>query len=593
VPESAFSPHLPRIVRFGAFEVDFDARELRKRGLRLRVQRKPFQILELLLARRGELVTRQEIAERLWPGLYVNFDHSLNTAVNTLRQVLSDSPRTPRFIETRPGLGYIFVAPIEPVGTQSSVPSQTERIESLAVLPFENTAHDPATDYLGDGIADNVISSLSTLPGLRIVARTTAFRYRDPSADPAEIGRQLGVRALLMGKVTQRGDSLSVSSELIDSQTGWRLWGEQFERPAADAMTIERSIATRISTALRMHLDGQQRGRIAKQHTGNSEAYQNFLKGRFFYNKMTPDALQTSIAHFESAIAADPDYALAYAGLADVHSLFAFLNVLPSDQALVRARDLATTALRLDDELAEAHASLAGVKKLYDWDWEGAEREYLRALELNPNYAAGRQSYAAHLSAQGRSEEALREIRLAQQLDPLSLVINMEFAWHLYMARDFEASREQSLKTLELEPHFPAALHTLGIACEQLGEHDAAITHFRNACAFSGNHPAARAALAHAYAGSGRLDESRRVLQDLENTQSERGLSPYWLSVVYCELGEGDAAIAKLQQGLERRDVWMVWLAVEPRLDRLRPDPRFAELLRRIRLHNRAFTAIP
>ncbi len=561
---------------------------MRKRGLRLRLQRKPFQILELLLARRGELVTRKEIAEKLWPGLHVNFEHSLNTAVNSLRLALNDSPRTPRFIETRPGLGYVFVAPVESLETSAPALSTADRIDSIAVLPFENTAHDPAVDYLGDGIAENIINSLSVISGLRIVARSTAFRYRDPSIAPSEAGKQLNVRALLTGKVAQRGEALNISAELIDSQTSWRLWGEQYERPVADLMTIERSIATKISSALRTHLDGHQRVRIAKQETGNLEAHQNYLKGRYFYNRMTPDALRTSVGYFEAAIDADPGYAQAYAGLADAYSLFAFMNLIPTDQALIRSRDLATAALGLDDELPEAHLSLAGVKKLYEWDWDGAEREYLRALELNPNYATARQWYADHLSAQGRSEEALREIRLAQQLDPLSLLINMEVAWNLYMARDFKASREQSLKTLALEPHFPAALHTLGIACEQLGEFDEAITHFRNGSALSGNHPAALASLAHGYAASGRPDEARNILANLPED-----VSPFALSLVHCELREDDTAIAKLQEGLERRDVWMVWLGVEPRLDRLRPDPRFAELLRRMGLQNRAFSANP
>src|SRR5579884_3503374 len=358
----------PRILRFGVFEVDLKARELRKRGLRVKLQQKPFQILELLLERPGELVTRKEVAERLWPGVHVIYDRSMNTAVNGLRRALNDSPRNPRFLETRPGLGYRFVASVEKVELLPSTYEVATAIDSLAVLPFTNSAADPSIDYLADGIPERIIVTLSAVDDLRIIARSTAFRYRGPDVDPAAIGKELNVRAVLTGRVSLRASGLSVSAELMDVTTGWRLWGEEYDRPLADIASIEKDLATKIAAKLSLRLNRQQKNRIAAPDTSNFEAYLDYLKGRFFCDKMTEDALRKSVAYFESAIAGDSNYAPAYAGLADTYCLFALLDIMPAKEALGKARELALSAVHMNGSLAEAHTSLAGVKKLYEWD---------------------------------------------------------------------------------------------------------------------------------------------------------------------------------------------------------------------------------
>jgi TolB-like protein len=573
-----------RRLRFGAFELDLHDRELRKGGLNLRLQQKPFQILELLVRNPGALVTRTELARHLWPDLHVSFDRSLNTAVNVLRQALGDSSRSCRYIETRSGLGYRFIAPVEEIGESSPSSPFRGTTHSIAVLPFENLTADPDVAVLADGIAEGVIATLSRLEDLRVIARGTAFRFRGPEHEPQAVGNQLNVRVVLSSRVGQRGSALIVSTELIDVQTGRRLWGEQYSRMPGEILGLEKNIATQIIKLLSLRSGALPSRRFKKDYTANLEAYQDYLKGRYFYNKMTEEDLRKSIAHFEAALREDPNYPLAYTGLADTYSLFAFLGILAPRDAWRRVKQLTKAALEIDDELAEAHASSASLKRVFDWDWPAAEAGYLRALELNPNYADGHRSYAAHLSALERPEEAIREIRTAQELDPLSLVINMEIAWNLYIARDFRGALEQAWKTLVLEPKFAAAQHTLGLAYEQLEMNDEAVTEFQNARTCSGGHPATTAALGHAYAIGGNRDRAAEALRELEQLSRSRYVSPYWRALVYAGLGMDDLALESLEKACEDRDVWVVWLKVEPRFDRLRSSVRFENLLRKLRL---------
>jgi TolB-like protein len=573
-----------RKLRFGVFELDLHARELRKSGISVKLQQKPFQVLELLLRNRGEFVTRTELARHLWPDLHVSFERSLNTAVNVLRQVLGDSSRSCRYVETRSGLGYRFIAHVEDINEPTASPSFRDTTDSIAILPFENLTADPNLDLLADGVAEGVIATLSSLERLRVIARTTAFRFRGPEHEPQAVGNRLNVRVVLSSRVAYRGSSLVISTELIDVQTGHRLWGEQYSRMPSEIFGIERNIATQIVKVLNLPSGVRSSARFKKNYTANLEAYQDYLKGRYFYNKMTEEDLRKSIAHFEAALRQDSDYSLAYTGLADTYSLFAVLGVLPPRDAYRRVKKLVMVALELDEELAEAHASLASIKRLFEKDWPGTEAAYLRALELNPNYADGHHWYSAHLSAMGRFEEALREIRAAQELDPLSLVINMEVAWDLYMARDFRGALEQSWKTLVLEPRFAAAQHTLGLAYEQLDMTDEAITEFQNARTCSGGHPATIAALGHAHAIAGNQDRASEALGELEQLSKLRYVSPYWRSLVYAGIGMDDLAVESLEKACDDGDVWLVWLKVEPRFDPLRSNTRFHQLLSKLRL---------
>ena len=565
------------IIRFGVFEVDLQARELRKRGLRLKLQQKPFQLLELLLERPGELVTRKQVAERLWPGIHVSFDRSLNTAVNALRRALSDSPRNPRFLETRSGLGYRFIGAIERIDVDARPNEPARHIDCIAVLPFANESGDPTMEYFSESLAEHIIATLSTIDRLRVVARSNAFRFRGPDVDAASAGRQLNAGAVVTGRVSRYGAVLTVAAELMDVQTGWRLWGERYQRAAADVAALESDISCDVARQLRGRIDDSHRGAGASAF----EAYQDYLKGRYFFNKLTEDALRQSVAYFESALEQDRRFPLAYSGLADAYAMFAFLDLMPAREAFARARELALAAIRLDDQLAEGHASLASVMRLHDWDWTGAEAEYRRALVLNPNSAAARQNYASHLCSLGKSEQALEQLRRAQELDPLSLPINNEMAWTYYMSGDFEAALQQAWKTLALEPRFPAAQHTLGLANQQLGNFEDAIVELRNAYVCSGNHPTAQASLACALAVAGESAEAHKHLDALTEAAHRRYISPYCLALIQTGFGNGDAACDLLERGIQDRDVWMVWLPQDPRFTALRPLPRF-----------RAFTTI-
>jgi DNA-binding winged helix-turn-helix (wHTH) protein/Flp pilus assembly protein TadD len=440
-------------LRFGVFDLDMQNRELRRRGLRVKLQQKPFQILHLLLTRAGTFVTRGQLAQHLWPDLHVNFDRSLNTAVNSLRRALGDSPDNPRFIETRAGLGYRFIAPVESI----------EERASASVEKFN----------------------------------------------------------------------------------------------------------------------------IEKVYAGDVDAYHDYLKGRYFQNKMTEEDLRKSVAYFEAALGADPDCALAYAGLADTYSLLACLGILPAKEAHGRASEFIAAALRIDHKLAEAHTALGSIKKLYEWDWTGAEASCRQALGLKPNDAHGHRLYASLLSALERHAEAIQEIRRAQQLDPLSLLINAEAAWDLYMARDFQGAMEQAWRTLAMEPRFAPAQHALGLACQQMGMLEEAIVELQNARVCSNNHPATVAALGHAYAIAGQRRDAEELLRELERRSENRQVSGYWAGLLNAGLGDNSSAVKCLNQARVDRDVWLVWLAAEPRFDLLRSDGLLDDLLGSIGLTHR------
>ncbi len=571
-----------RAVRFGSFETDLEARELRRKGLKLRLQEKPFRILELLLERAGEVVTREELHRKLWPDTHVGFDRGLNTAINALRYALSDSAANPRFVETCQRRGYRFIAPVEWLG--ATRPGKSDAIDSIAVLPLSNEARDPDMDYLSDGITECIINTLSRLPDVRVMARATVFHYKGREVTPQTVGRELNVRAVLMGRVLQRGETLGISIEAIDTLDGCQLWGEQFHRKVNDLFALQEEISSDVCEKLRPRLSREQRNLLIRKHTEDAEAYRDNLKGRYFLNQMTGDSLLRSVTHFKQAIQRDAQFAPAYAGLAACYGLFGFFSFQPPREVMPAAKEAALRALEIDGGLAEAHASLAGILKSYDWDWDAAEQEYVRALELSPNYATGHHYYADFLSAMGRPQEAIREIRIAQELDPLSLVISNEVGWNLYMARQHDGAIEHSLKTLDMEPRFPAAYHTLGLAYEQLGRFEDAIAALDQARVSSGDNPASLSALGHAYSMAGRLEDAVELLDRLRALSRTSYVSAYQSAILYTGLGMRDMAIDSLRKAVEERDVWLVWLKREPRLDSLRSDSRLSEILRDMKL---------
>jgi TolB-like protein/Tfp pilus assembly protein PilF len=458
-------------------------------------------------------------------------------------------------------------------------------IDSLAVLPFVNVSGDPNTEYLSDGIAESLINSLSQLPHLKVISLSSVLRYKGQEIDPQSVGRDLGVRAVLVGRLIQRGDSLSIGAELVDSRDKSHIWGEQYNRKFADVLKVQEELSREISEKLRLRLSGEEKQRLSKRFTASSEAYQDYLHGRYYWNKRTIEGFKKAIDYFERAIEKDPTYALAYSGLADCYSTRGLREWdLPPREAFPRAKAAATKALEIDDTLAEAHTSFAFAIWYYDWDWQPAEREFKRALELNGNDAVAHQWYGSYLSSMGRHAEAIAEKKRAVELDPLSLVMNRSLGWTFYFARHYDAAIEQYRKTLELDPNFALAHLWLGEAYKQKGMHQEAILEFQKASMLSGEDHAKLAALGHAYALSGRRAEATKILEKLEEMSKRSYVPPYDFAVIFTGLGDKDKALEWLHKAHEDRSAYLVLLNVEPIWDSLRSDPRFTDLLRRMRL---------
>jgi TolB-like protein/Tfp pilus assembly protein PilF len=570
------------VYRFGVFELDLRNHELRKRGVRLKLEAKPLQILEMLVGRPGEIVLRRQIQQRLWPETFVMFDYSVNTAVNKLRSALGDSAENPRFIETIARRGYRFIASVETGGPFSAATGAKGALSSIAVLPFWNSSRQPEMEYLSDGLSEAVIRRLSQIPGLRVMAWSTVLRYKGQELDPQAAGQTLRVRAVLVGRVTPGDESVSLNAELVDAETGWRLWGEEYRRGRDEIQILPEEIAKGIVAKVQPQSTPELRKPWRKQGPYNPEAYSEYLKGRYHWHKLSPGSLEKSVSHLQLAIEKDPEFALAYSALADAYVLLAFSALLPPREAMGKAGAAARRALELDDELAEAHASHAAVTKLYEWDWPKAEREYRNCLELDPNNAITRHGYGSYLMALGRIEEALEEIQKAQDLDPLSLVIGTEGAWILYMARQYDKAVQQARRVLEMEPEFPATLHVLGLALDAQGQYEEAIACFRRVSEQTAAQQNTTASLAHACARGGRMKEAQAALEHLIVESRERYVAPYLLAVVYAGLGAVDETLTWLERAFEEHDVWMIWVKQDPRFDEVRGTPRFRRLLQRL-----------
>jgi serine/threonine-protein kinase len=462
--------------------------------------------------------------------------------------------------------------------------SRKTAIDSIAVLPFVNASADPDTEYLSDGITESLINSLSQLPNMKMIARSSVFRYKGREMDPRVIGRELGVRAVLMGRVMQRGDKLLVSAELVDVRDSRHLWGEQYNRRLSDIFVVQGEISREISRRLRPKLTSEEQRQLTKRYTENAEVYQLYLKGRYFWNKRTAEGLKKGIEYFEQAIATDPTYALAYAGLADCYAVLSYYSGIPPKQSFPRAKAAAMKVLEIEEALAEAHTSLGYVKAVYDWDWLGAERDFKRAIELNPSYSTAHHWYGLYLTMLGRFDEATAELKRAQELDPLSLIIQGNAAYPFYSSRQYDRAIEQYRRTLELDPDFGEAHFGLGMSYEQQGRYEEAIAEFKQAISLSPNDFDYLTALGHTYAASGRRSEAQKILEELKELSKQRYVSAYNMAVIHAGLGQKDQAFAWLEKAYEEHSSWMWVIKVEPRLDNLRPDPRFAALVRRVGL---------
>jgi serine/threonine protein kinase/Tfp pilus assembly protein PilF len=453
-----------------------------------------------------------------------------------------------------------------------------ETIDSIAVLPFVNVSGDQNTEYLSDGITESLINNLSQLPNLKIKSRDSVFHYKGKETDPEEVARQLGVRAIFKGRLTQRGDTLAISAELIDARNDDHLWGQQYNRKLADIFALQDEIAREITNTLRLRLTAQDEKRLAKRYTENVEAYQDYLEGRYQWDKKTEEGFKKGVEYFQQAIAKDPTYALAYAGLADCYTGLAGFGFVPAKEGYPKALEEALKALEIDDKLAEAHASLAFIKSNYDWDWSGAEQEFKRAIELNPGSATAHHFYGLALAYMGgRFEEAIDESKRAVELDPLSLIINADLGHVFYEARKYELAIEQERKTLEMDPNFNPAHHWLGLAYLQKSMDKEGIAEFEKEFPFLG----------YAYAVAGRRAEAQQVLDKLNELSKQKYVPAMSMARIYVGLGEKDKAFEWLEKAyLDGSIGGGTGIAVDPIFDPLRSDPRFMDILRRMNLQH-------
>jgi serine/threonine-protein kinase len=457
-------------------------------------------------------------------------------------------------------------------------------IDSLAVMPFVNIGADPNVEYLSDGITENLINSLSQLPRLRVVPRSKVFRYKGRDVDVQKVGQELTVRAVLTGRIVQRGDSLNIQTDLIDVAGDSQLWGHQYNGKLAEIITVQEDIAKAVANRLRLRPTSDEQKQLTRRFPENPEAHQLYLKGRYSWNRRTRETLERATQYFQEAIDREPTYALAWAGLADCYGVYGFYEVLSNTEAIPRAKSAATKALEIDDSLAEAHASL-GYAKGYEWDWSGAEHEFQRAIELNPNYSTGHHWFATNLlEPLGRLEEAQAQLKLAQDLDPLSLVISTTRARDWIFARKYDEAMEQLRKTMEMDSSFALAHGYIGLVYEQVGRSDDAIREFHEWQKLSQGYSSATSALGHAYAVAGRRSEAEQQLSILLIGAKTRYVAPYDVALIFAGLGDRDRACEWLTKAYEDHAAWMIWLALDPRFDGLRTDARYRSLLAKMRI---------
>ncbi len=500
----------------------------------------------------------------------------------TASDLLADLKRLKRDTES----GRLSTSGGPPAAARARPRRRGGAIDSLAILPFQNASGDPDTEYLSEGITETIINSLSQLPKLRVVPRTTVFRYKGREVDPQAVGRELDTRAVVAGRVLQRGDTLIIRAELVDVANESQIWGAQYNRKLSDIFSVQEEIAQEISEKLRLRLTSHERKRLTKRYTQNAEAYQLYLKGRYHWNRRTEEGLKKGIQYFEQAIAKDPGYALAYAGLADCNALFGCGGYagLAEKEAMSKASAAAGTAREIDDTLAEAHTSVAFVKFRFEWNWPEAESEFKRAIELNPKYPTARHWYATYLMAMGRSEEAFAEIKRAQELDPLSLTISAGVGRLLGVARQYDRAIEQLQKTIEMDPNFVRARFDLGLMYAESGRYDEALAEFQSAINVSGSTIEILPALGFTYGLAGKRTEALKVLEDLNEQSKRRHVSAFLIAVVYIGLGEKNQALDWLEKAREEHNNSLPFLNVDPLFDSLRSDARFQDLLRRIGL---------
>ena len=569
------------LICFGDFEVDLRSGELLRNGVKVKLQEQPFQILAMLLENPGETVTRKELRTRLWPvDIFVDYDHSLNSAIQRLRDALGDSAENPQFVESVARRGYRFVGPI--LSSRQVSGRHLEPIESIAVLPFVNSAVDADNEYLSDGITEGVINSLSQILNLRVIARSTAFRYKHQEIDPQKAGNDLHVHAVVVGRLLQRGTTVIVQAELVDVATGFQLWGGHFERKAEDVFALQGDLSREISEKLRLRLTGEEVRRLTKRHTGDAQAYRFYLMGRYHWNKRNPEGMRKAIEFFCRALDNDSSYALAYAGLSDSYIYLSFFNVIPPREAMPKAKSAALKALEIDDHLAEAHISLGYASFTYDGDWLAAGKYFEQALAINPVYSGTHTFYPFFLSSLGRSEEALVMAKHAFDHDPASPAVSHSLTVQLYLARQFDQAIEQARQTLELDANFGVAYQVLGEVLLSKGMYREALPALERYSILSRNSAVSLGLLGYLHARSRERSQALRMIEELREASRHSFVPAFFFALVYAGLEETDQAFAWLDKAHEERFNRLAYLKLEALWDPIRRDSRYPDLLRRI-----------
>src|SRR5215469_2884689 len=571
------------VVRFGAYELDPQAGQLCRDGVRIRLQEQPLQLLRLLLDQPGKIITREELRQKIWPSdTFVDFDHGINNAIKRLRETLGDTAETPRFVETLPRRGYRFIAAVDDKSACTRIGSSA--IDSIVVLPFETASSDPDTDYLAVGIPGSITHSLSQIPNLRVISWKSAARVEEGVADPLGIGRKLGVRVVLTGRIWQRASKLRLHVDLLEAENGEEIWGDQYDSDLTELFLVQDSIAREVSRKLRLKMTGETEHRLVKRYTANIEAYQLYVRARRWCEKRSSEGFKRGIEYLRQAIEIDPNYAAAYAELAQCLAVPCYYGSVDPNEAYPKARAAALRALELDPDLAEAHAVLGLILQTYDWNWTAAEKEYKRAIELNPNYPISHYHYSYFLAELGRYSEAIHEATEALSRDPVSATLNAALGFVLLLARQYERCIRQAQTAIEVDPDMTLSYVILGTAYAQTGQLSEAITHYEKGIKRGGMLAYQKAFIGWVQAQSGETAKAWKMLHELEQMALTSYVPSMAYAFVYGALGEDHKAIEKLEKACEDRETNLVFLRTWPYLDALRDDPRFQEIEYRVGL---------
>ena len=564
-----------QVIRFGTFELDVRAGELRRQGVRIKLQEQPLQILQMLLANPGQLVTRDDLRSTLWrANTFIDFDHGLNKAINKLREALGDSAESPRFVETLAKRGYRFI------GNLGSTPG---RIESLAVLPLEDLAHDPTQEYFADGMTEALITSLGHISALRVTSRTTALTYKGAHKSVPEIARELGVDAVVEGTVLRSEGRVRISAQLISARDDALIWAESYERNARDILELQAEVARAIAAEIQAKLTPLEEAQLARAHSAvNPEAYEAYLMARHYWGQRTAEGLKKGADYFRQAIDKDPGYAPAHAGLADVCVVAGFWGFASPGEGAGKAKALARKSLEIE-ETGEAHAALGWAICIYDYDYAAAEKEFQQAIAIYPDYVFGHMWYGHCLSCMGRLEEALAESRRALQLDPLSLIAHTTHQAVFWFLRDWDRCIDQCRLALDINPHYLGVRWMLANALQTKGSYEEAIRERQRVVDAAPGSVMFLAELGSSYAASGMRGEALRIVEQLDELRVHKYVMPVWVARIHTWLRDSDEAFRWLDMALAERSSWLAYANVYPDWDYLRPDPRFKDLLDRMR----------